>query len=222
MKHERIAIIGGAGDLGFGLACRWARAGLDVRIGSRDEDRAKQAAHRLRDIENVRVQGLENVQAAADASVVVLSVPFGAQAATLKSIRGSLKDCIVVDCTVPLAVALGGKITRLIGVWEGSAAQAAREQVPKEIPVLAAFHNVSAELLQDADAPLDCDILVCGDDAAAKHRLFALIEAIDGLRAVDAGPLEMARIVEGITPLLIGINRRNKGVHAGIRITGIG
>jgi NADPH-dependent F420 reductase len=120
-----------------------------------------------------------------------------------------------------LATALGGKVTRLVGVWEGSAAEAARALVPPAIPVLSAFHSVSADVLQDLNTQADCDILVCGDDKGAKERLFPLIGLIGGLRAVNAGPLEMARLVEGITPLLIGLNRRYKGSHSGIRITGI-
>jgi 8-hydroxy-5-deazaflavin:NADPH oxidoreductase len=222
MAQDKVAIIGGTGDLGLGLALRWAAAGVHIVIGSREAAKAEEAAAKVRSAASkVTVEGMDNVQAAASAPLVVLTVPFGAQAAVLKSIKPSLKDCVLVDCTVPLAVALGGRVTRLLGVWEGSAAQQARGLVPKEIPVLAAFHNVSAELLQQHGASLDCDILVCGDDAPAKQKLFPLIERIDGLRPVDAGPLEMARLVEGLTPLLIGLNIRNKGAHAGIRITGI-
>jgi NADPH-dependent F420 reductase len=222
MSTEKIAIIGGTGDLGFGLAVRWAKAGLPVTIGSRDADKAEEAAQRAREqIQKGAIAAAENAKAAAGASIVVLAVPFAAQAAILKSIRPSLKDCVLVDCTVPLAVAVGGRVTRLLGVWEGSAAQAAREVAPKEIPVVAAFHNVSASVLSDLDAKPDCDVLVCGDDASAKERVSALIGAIAGLRAVDAGPLEMARVVEGVTALLIGLNRRAKGAHTGIRITGL-
>jgi NADPH-dependent F420 reductase len=159
--------------------------------------------------------------AAAGASVVVLAVPFTAQALILKSIKPSLKNSILVDCTVPLATAVGGRVTRLLSPWEGSAAQAARELAPKEIPGVAAFHNVSASVLADLHAEPDCDVLVCGDDAAAQERVSALIKLTGGLRPVDAGPLEAARIVEGITALLIGLNRRAKGAHTGIRITGL-
>src|SRR5688500_1845935 len=220
MSTEKIAIIGGTGDLGFGLALRWAEAGVKVTIGSRDGDKAEEAAQRARAaVKKGTIAAAENAKAAEGATVVVLAVPFAAQASILKALRPSLKDCILVDCTVPLATAVGGRVTRLLGVWEGSAAQAARELAPKEIPVVAALRNVSASVLQDLDAKPGCDVLVCGDDAAAKARVSALVGMIKGLRAVDAGPLEMARIVEGITALLIGLNRRAKGAHTGIRIT---
>src|SRR6185503_16491816 len=140
--------------------------------------------------------------------------------AILKSIKPALKSAILVDATVPLAATVGGRPTRMLGVWEGSAAQAARELVPG-VPVVSAFHNVSADVLQDLSATPDCDILICGDDAAAKERVSALVKLIEGLRPVDAGALEMSRIVESLTALLIAINRRHKVHHCGIRITGL-
>ena len=227
---ETVAIIGGTGDRGLGLVLRWAAAGVPVLIGSREagkaEEAARKAGERLRasasgGAANFSVTGLENPKAAAQATVVVLAVPFPAQAAILKSIRDSLKDSIFVDATVPLAATVGGKPIRMLGLWQGSAAEQAREFVPPSIPVLAAFHNVSAEALQDSAAHLDCDILVCGDDPAAKGRLFALVKLIEGLRPIDAGPLEMARVVESLTALLISLNRQYKVQHAGIRITGL-
>jgi NADPH-dependent F420 reductase len=230
MGEERIAIIGGTGDLGFGLALRWARAGVRVTIGSRDEVKAKEAARRIQETLNARaptesgrlsISGLENAQAAAQASVLVLAVPISAQVDILKSIRGSLRGAILVDTTVPLAAALGGKPTRMLRLWQGSAAAQARELVPATTPVLAAFHNVSAGALQDLSATLECDILVCGDDDAAKQTLFPLVTLIPGLRPIDAGPLEMSSIVEGITALLISVNRRYRVHHGGIRITGL-
>ena len=222
MNEEKLAIIGGTGDLGFGLAVRWAKAGLTVTLGSRDAEKAEEAAQRVREaVRNARIDAAENAKAVMGASIVMLAVPFAAQAAILKSIKPSLKDCVLVDCTVPLAVAVGGRVTRLLSVWEGSAAQAARDLVPKEIPVVAAFHNVSASVLTDLRAEPDCDVLMCGDDAAAKERVAALVRLVQGLRPVDAGPLEMARVVEGITAMLIGLNRRAKGAHTGIRITGL-
>lgn len=220
MSKERIAIIGGAGDLGFGLALRWAKTGCEIVIGSRDEAKAAEAAAKVKESVGGSVTGAANAEATKGAGLVVLTVPFAAQSAILKSIKGSLDDCILVDATVPLATAVGGKPTRLLNVWEGSAAEAARALVPAQIPVLAAFHNISASVLQDMDHAATCDILVCGDDKPAKEKLCALIEKIEDLRALDAGPLEMARIVEGITPLLISLNRRYK-THSGIRITGI-
>jgi NADPH-dependent F420 reductase len=227
----KVAVIGGTGDLGFGLALRWAKAGVSVLIGSRDETKAQAAAERLKATLSAGllqdmapgplVEGLENVQAADQASVVVLAVPFSAQAAIVKTIRSALRDTILVDATVPLAAAVGGRATRLLGVWQGSAAEQARELVPAETPVLAAFHNVSADALQDLAAPLDGDVLICGDDEPAKHALFPLVELIEGLRPIDAGPLEMARVVEGITALLVSLNRRYRVAHSGIRITGL-
>ena len=222
MSGETIAIIGGAGELGLGLALRLAQAGAKIVIGSRDEAKAKDAATRVKDVvPAAHVAGSSNVAAAAQATVVILAVPFSAQAAILKTIRPSLKTAILVDATVPLAATVGGKPTRLLGVWEGSAAQAARDLLPG-VPVVSAFHNVSADVLQDLAAKPDCDVLICGDDAAAKERVSALVALIPGLRPLDAGPLEMSRIVEGLTALLISLNRRYKVHHSGIRITGIG
>ena len=234
MSGTSVAVIGGTGDLGFGLVLRWARAGVPVVIGSRDEKKAQDAGERanrllgsnlLPGIETSPVTGMQNAQAAAQAGVVVMAVPFAAHAAILKSTRGALQDVsegtVFVDTTVPLAATVGGKPTRLLGVWQGSAAEAAREMVPARVPVLGAFHNLSAETLQDLDAVLDCDILVCGDNESAKQTLFPLVQLIEGLRPVDAGPLEMARITEAVTALLISVNRRHKVKHSGIRITGI-
>jgi NADPH-dependent F420 reductase len=234
MSEEKVAIIGGTGDLGYGLALRWAGVGVSVVIGSREAAKAEAAAGkvlaRLGELSPARraglgsVTGAENGQAAAQAAVVVLSVPFPAQVAILKSIRaalGAAKDAILVDATVPLAATLGGKPTRMLSVWQGSAAEQARELVPSSVPVLAALHNASAEALEDLSLPLDCDILICGDDAEAKKRFFPLVERIEGLRPIDAGPLEMARIVESMTALLISLNRQYKVHHAGVRITGL-
>ena len=221
MSGETIAIIGGAGELGLGLALRFAHAGAKVVIGSRDEKKAQEAAARVKaSVPDADVSGFANAEAAAKATIVILAVPYSAQAAILKTIRAALKTAILVDATVPLAATVGGKPTRLLGVWEGSAAQAARDLLPG-VPVVSAFHNVSADILQDLSAKPDCDILICGDDAAAKERVSALVKLIPGLRPLDAGPLEMSRIVEGVTALLISLNRRYKVHHSGIRITGM-
>ena len=230
MSDQKIAIIGGTGDLGFGLALRWALAGVHVYIGSRDEAKAQEAARRVqealkahapKEAASASVTGLANPQAAAQASTVVLAVPVAAQVAILKSIRNSLQGAILVDTTVPLAAALGGKATRMLGVWQGSAAAQAREFVPAATPVLSAFHNVSAKALEDLSLTPECDILVCGDDEAAKQAFFPLVKLIPGLRPIDAGPLEMSRIVESITALLISLNQRYHMHHTGIRITGL-
>jgi NADPH-dependent F420 reductase len=219
---ETIAIIGGAGDLGQGLALHWAKAGQSVVLGSREEKKAQDAAARIKAaIPDADVAGLENAQAAAQGTIVILAVPFSAQAGIIKSIRPSLKNAVVVDACVPLAAVIGGRPTRMLGVWEGSAAQAARDLLPG-VTVISAFHNISAEVLQDLAATPDCDVLICGDDAAAKERLSTLVKLIPGLRPLDAGPLEMSRVVEGITALLISLNRRYKVRHSAIRITGVG
>ncbi|HVB85541.1 MAG TPA: NADPH-dependent F420 reductase [Candidatus Dormibacteraeota bacterium] len=230
MGEEKIAIIGGTGDLGFGLALRWAHAGVPVLVGSRDQNKAREAAQRISDTvmkfapsdaAHISVSGLGNAEAAAQASLLVLAVPISAQVDILKSIRGSLRNSVLVDATVPLAAALGGKPTRLLKLWQGSAAAQTRELVPATIPVLSAFHNVSAMVLQDLAATPDCDVLVCGDDESAKQILFRFVRLIPGLRPLDAGPLEMSSIVEGLTPLLISVNRRYRVHHSGIRITGL-
>lgn len=221
MSGETIAIIGGAGELGLGLALRFAHAGQKIAIGSRDERKAQEAAARVKEaVPDADIAGFTNLDAAAKSTIVILAVPFSAQAAILKTIRPALKTAILVDATVPLAATVGGKPTRLLGVWEGSAAQAARELLPG-VPVVSAFHNVSADILQDLSAKPDCDILICGDDAAAKERVSVLVKLIPGLRPLDAGPLEMSRIVEGLTALLISLNRRYKLHNSGIRITGM-
>jgi NADPH-dependent F420 reductase len=218
---ETVAIIGGTGDLGFALAQRWARAGVNVTIGSRDRNRAEEAAARVRQAVNAsNVSAAENAEAAGQAGIVVMTVPFAAQAATLKAIKPAVKNAVLIDTTVPLAAAVGGRATRMLGVWEGSCAQAAQALLPGA-HVVSAFHNVSAELLADVNATPDSDVFICGDDAEAKQKCAALVNLIPGLRPLDAGPLEMSRITEGITALLISLNRRYKTRHSGVRITGI-
>jgi NADPH-dependent F420 reductase len=219
---EPIPIIGGTGALGAGLARRWAAAGRAVVIGSRSAERAEEAAGRIRDsVPGAQVDGAQNEEAAGRAEVVFLTVPFRAQSENLNNLRGALRPGqILVDCTVPLAAAVSGKATRSLGVWQGSAAQQAQEMVPDGVTVVAALHTVAAPVLADPDAELGEDILVCGDRKADKSRVARLIEEIEGLRAVNAGALEMARIVEQLTPLLISVNSRYKA-HAGIRLTGL-
>lgn len=217
-----IAIIGGTGPAGMGLALRWARAGETIIIGSRDAQRAAQAAAsiRARIGAEAKISGMENDSACASADILVLTVPFEGQAALLKQLKAAMTEgSILIDATVPLAAAIGGRASRTIGVWQGSAAQQAAELVPEEVSVVAAFHNVSAELL-NGDTPLDCDVIVCSDDPDAAQLSRELAAKIPGVRALDGGKLENARIVEQITALLIGLNIRHKG-HAGIRITGL-
>jgi hypothetical protein len=219
---EPIPIIGGTGALGAGLATRWAQAGVPVTIGSRSAERAEEAAAKIRAaVPGAEVAGMENGEAAGEGEIVFLTVPFRAQSENLQNLRDHLRPGqILVDCTVPLAAAVSGKATRSLGVWQGSAAQQAQEMVPDGVTVVAALHTVGAPTLADAGAELDEDILVCGDRKADKARVARLVEAIPGLRAVNAGPLEMARIVEQLTPLLISVNVRYRA-HAGIKLTGL-
>jgi NADPH-dependent F420 reductase len=217
-----VCIVGGTGALGFGLALRLGRAGVPVVIGSRDEQRAHEAARRAADaVPASQCAGRQNADAVEGAEIVILSVPFRSQSETLTNLKEALKPGqLLVDATVPLAAAVGGKATRTLGVWQGSAAQQAQEMVPDGVRVVSAFHTVSAALLGDLDHELDEDVLICGDRRDDKARVVELVEAIPGLRPVDCGPLEMARIVEQLTPLIISINVRNKA-RAGIKITGL-
>jgi NADPH-dependent F420 reductase len=220
---EPVCIVGGTGALGFGLALRLGQAGVPIVIGSRDEKRAHEAAQRaLGAVPGSACSGRQNEDAVQGSEIVILSVPFRSQSETLNNLKQVLKPGqLLIDATVPLAAAVGGKATRTLGVWQGSAAQQAREMVPEGVRVVSAFHTVSAALLGDLDHPLDEDVLICGDRREDKAKVSALVEAIPGLRPVDCGALEMARIVEQLTPLIISINVRNK-VRAGIRITGLG
>jgi NADPH-dependent F420 reductase len=217
-----VCIVGGTGALGYGLALRLGLGGTPVVIGSRDAGRAAEAADRAsQQVPDGTFTGAPNAEAVTGCELVILSVPFRSQSETLTNLKTVLTpDQLVIDATVPLAAAVSGKATRLLGVWQGSAAEQAQEMVPEGVPVVSAFHTVSAALLTDLDHTLDEDVLICGDRKADKDRVIELVSRIDGLRPVNAGALEMARIVEGLTPLIISINVRNK-VRAGIRITGL-
>jgi 8-hydroxy-5-deazaflavin:NADPH oxidoreductase len=217
-----IAIIGGTGPAGMGLALRWARAGDSIIIGSRDEQRAQVAAAAVQAKvgNHANISGKENSAACAAADILMLTVPFEGQATLLKQLKNSITPgSILIDATVPLASGVGGRASRPLGVWQGSAAQQTAELVPKGVSVVAAFHNLSAELLNGEES-LDCDVIVCSDDPDAAQLTRELAAKIPGVRAIDGGKLENARIVENITALLIGLNIRHKG-HAGIRITGL-
>jgi 8-hydroxy-5-deazaflavin:NADPH oxidoreductase len=217
-----VCIVGGTGALGFGLALRFGQAGVPIVIGSRDRDRADEAAVRARaHVAAGGFTGRQNTEAVSGAGIVILTVPFRNQSETLTNLKGVLEpDQLLVDATVPLAAAVSGKATRTLGVWQGSAAQQAQEMAPDGVRVVSAFHTVSAALLTDLGHELDEDVLICGDRREDKARLAELVDLIPGLRPVDCGPLEMARIVEQLTPLIISINVRNK-TRAGIKITGL-
>ena len=219
---DTVPIIGGTGALGFGMALRLTAAGVPVVIGSRDAARAEEAAGRVRErVPEAQVDGLENTEAARRGPIVLLAVPFRAQSENLTNLKSSLEaGQILVDATVPLAAAVSGKATRLLGVPQGSAAQQAQEMVPEGVRVVSALHTVSAHNLGDLSTELDEDVPLCGDSRDDKRRVAELIGRVAGLRPLNAGALETARLVEGLTPLLISVNSRNK-VHAGIRFTGL-
>ena len=220
---RKIAILGGTGAEGTGLANRLARAGEFVVIGSRDAARAKETADRLRaEIgDAAQLDGTDNMAAAAQCDVAFLTVPFSGQAALLKQLKSAWKPgTVVIDTTVPLMASIGGSPTRMLGVWQGSAAEAAAEHLPPGVALAAAFHNLRAELLSGSE-PVDCDVLVCSDDNIAKQLATELAHKIPGVRALNGGKLEQARIVESVTSLLIGLNIRYKVHTAGIRFTGL-
>ncbi len=219
-QSEPIPIVGGTGALGAGLAKRWARAGIPIVLGSRSAERAEEAAAKLLEAApEAEIEGFVNEEAAKKSPIVFLTVPFRAQSENLNNLREVLlPGQILVDCTVPLAAAFGGKATRSLGVWQGSAAQQAQEMVPEGVTVVATLHTVGAPSLGDLETELGEDVLICGDRKVDKTRVARLVELIDGLRPVNAGTLDMARIVEQLTPLLISINGRYK-THAGIHLT---
>jgi NADPH-dependent F420 reductase len=219
---EPVSIIGASGALGFGLAVRLALAGGEVVIGSRDVGRAEEAVERARElVPGAIFEGAGNGEAAAASEIVILAVPFRNQAETLHNLRDVLRPGqLLIDTTVPLAAAIGGKATRTVGVWQGSAAQQAQEMAPAGVSVVSALHTISAKSLRDLDRPLDEDVLIAGDARADKARVAALIGSIDGLRCVDCGRLEMARLTEQLTALMISINVRYRA-HAGVKITGL-
>jgi len=220
---RKIAILGGTGAEGSGLAFRLAKAGEHVLIGSRESPRAHQTARVLRERIGgaAQIEGLDNASAAAACDIAVLTVPFSGAAALLKQLKSVWKPgTIVIDTTVPLAATVGGAATRLLGVWQGSAAEQTKELLPPGVSLAAAFQNLGAETLR-GDAPVDCDVLVCGDDEKAKQVASELVGLIPGARALNGGKLENARIVESLTALLIGLNMRYKVHGAGIRFTGL-
>ena len=219
---EPVPIVGATGALGFGLALRLAKADVPVVIGSRRPEAAAESAESLRErVPGAQVEGLHNPEAVTRGPIVVLSVPFRAQSENLTNLKEALQPGqILVDATVPLAAAVSGKATRLLGVPQGSAAEQAREMVPKGVEVVSALHTVSAAVLGDLDHELDEDVLVAGDRKEPKARVAELIARIPGLRPVNAGRLEVARLIEGLTPLLISVNARYK-THAGVKLTGL-
>lgn len=222
-RDDAIAILGGTGDQGLGLALRFAKAGRPVVIGSRVPERAVAAADEVRRaVPGADVVGLGNPDATAAAPIVILSVPFEHTASTVKAIKDTLvPGHVLVSMGVPLATAIGDGAVRTIGVWQGSCAELVASLVPGGIQVVSAFQNVSAHRLRELEHPVECDVVVSGSPEARK-KVMALCGLVPGLRAVDGGPLANARIVEAVTALLIGLNVRYK-VEAGIgiRFTGL-
>jgi NADPH-dependent F420 reductase len=219
---DPVCIVGATGALGFGLALRLGREEVPIVIGSRDAARARQAAERAEQlVPKGSFSGLVNTEAVTQAPVVILSVPFRSQSETLTNLKTALTEGqLLIDATVPLAAAVSGKATRTLGVWQGSAAQQAQEMAPDGVRVVSAFHTVSAAHLSDLEYELDEDVLICGDRREDKSRVAELVALVPGLRPVDCGRLELARIVEQLTALIISINARHKA-HAGIKVTGL-
>ena len=216
-----LAILGGTGDLGTGLARRWAQAGYRVIIGSRTLEKAEAARSDLREvmaergIGDIDVEAMENLAAASAADVITLTVPFGHQASTLEYVAAALAGKILIDVTVPL---VPPKVGRVQLPESGSAGQIAQDLLGEEVAVVSAFQNVAAQHLQEGHG-LDCDVLVCGNKKEARSQVIKLVEAA-GMRGFHAGPINNAAAAEALTSVLITINRQYK-CHAGISITGL-
>jgi 8-hydroxy-5-deazaflavin:NADPH oxidoreductase len=220
---DAIAILGGTGDQGLGLALRFVRAGRPVVIGSRQQERAEKAADEVRGaVPGAAVSGFENPSATSRAAIVIVSVPFEHTAPTVKAIAKSLvPGQVVVSMGVPLATAIGDGPLRTVGVWQGSCAELVASLVPKGVEVVSAFQNVSAHRLQHLEEPVECDVIVSGA-RSAREKVMALCALVPGLRAVDGGALANARYVEAWTALLIGLNVRYKVPEGmGFRLTGL-
>ena len=216
-NKKKIAVLGGTGNLGFALAWRWARAGHDVTIGSRTEDKAAAAAAKINErISADSVQGKDNVAAVSDAEIIVLTVPYAAHDSTLETIKPYLTGQILVDTTVPLKPP---KVAVVQLPESGCVAVQTQLMLEDKATVVAAFHNVSAALL-DQDVAIDCDILITSDDLEARKEVMRLSEDA-GCHALNAGVLANAIAAEAFTSLLIHINKAYKAGHAGIRITGL-
>ncbi|HEY1504400.1 MAG TPA: NADPH-dependent F420 reductase [Stellaceae bacterium] len=215
--RSAIAIIGGTGAEGGGIALRLAKAGHQVLIGSRDAAKAKTAAAELGALAGVAIEGDGNRAVAAAAEVVILTVPYAAQRSTVEEIRDILAGKILVDATAPL---VPPRVNRVQLPEGGSAVAAIQARLGDSVRVVSAFQNVSAEKLRHLDRPVDCDVLVCADDAPARQAVIDLIATM-GMRGIDGGPICNSAAAEALTSLLIWINRKYKVPSAGIRITGI-
>lgn len=218
IPRMKIAILGGAGKEGGGLAVRWANAGHDIIIGSRDAVRAQDAAAQINATLGLDVaSGTDNLSAAEQAELVVLAVPYSAQHATLEAVRAHLPGKILIDVTVPL---VPPKVSRVHLPDGGSAVEAVQKSLGENVRVVSAFQNISAHHLVRLDEAIDCDVLVCSDDAQAGELVVGLAREI-GLGAFYGGVLANSVVSEALTSVLIALNRRYKVPGAGIRITGI-
>lgn len=223
MEVAGVAVVGGTGDEGFGLALRLAGAGVEVTIGSRVLERAEDAARRAHEAvgADAPIDGAENPQAVAGKGLVFVTVPYAGQAAIYRSLKDHWTPGVIVcDTTTPLASAVGGRATQILRPWQGSAAEQARVLLPEGARLVSGFHSVGAEALTDLSEPVDADALLCGDDAEAKVAVGEMVERIPGMRWVDCGPLEMARILEPVTAVLISVNKRYGIKGAGIKLSG--
>lgn len=221
-----IGIIGGTGAQGLGIAKRLAIAGVDVIVGSRKEEKAikvvEEAVEEIGEAKSAKIIGMSNEDAAKEADVLILTVPLEAQVATVKSIKEHVKNKIMLDATVPLESCIGGKVSSLLHIAPGSAAERTAKLIEDEgARVVVAFSNISNSHLANIPEPIDCDCLICGDDEEAKKVATEIIEKIPDLRSIDVGGLEKAHLIESITPLLIGLNIKYKSHYGGFRITGV-
>lgn len=219
-----VAVIGGTGAEGFGLALRLAKAGHHVIIGSRDAGRGAESAAKASELSKAALQGTDNASATAAAGsdgVVAVTVPYAGQAEIYRSIKDAVAPgAAVLDATSPLATAVGGRPWQVLRPWHGSAAEQAKAILGDGPRVVAGLHTIAAEALQALDREIDSDVLLCADDVEAKARVGALIDGIPGMRWVDCGRLEMARVAEPLTALLVSINRTYKIKDSGFRIVG--
>jgi len=221
----KIAILGGTGEQGFGLALRLAKS-YEIIIGSRRREKAEESAESIKKILSSKgipykgVVGMENREASREGDIVILSIPYEYILSTVRDLKEELRGKIVVSIGVPLANVIGDKPTRVILPPQGSVAEMVQEYL-KDSKVVSAFQNVSAKVLESIDEPVDCDILVCGDDEESKGKVIEVINSIEGCRGIDCGGLEMSRYIEQITPILIGLNIKYKLKGSGIRITGL-
>tara|TARA_A100001037_G_scaffold280399_1_gene283127 strand:- start:1835 stop:2518 length:684 start_codon:yes stop_codon:yes gene_type:complete len=212
-----LAILGGTGDLGWGLAVRWLKAGYDIVIGSRAAEKAEDAAKKLAEYNfSGTVRGLENAEAAAAADIVVLTVPFANHQVMLEAVHHAVQGKIFIDVTVPL---VPPKVSRVQLPPDGCAAKVSQEFLGEDVRVVSAFQNVAADHLSHVEHDIDCDVLVCGNDKSARQTVLDLVEAA-GMRGWHAGPIDNSAVAEALTSVLIFLNRTYKIDGAGIRITG--